>query len=42
MYMTYECDTLSRVRDDDFYEKIDLLSDEEKINFYEMKCLDSD
>ena len=42
MYMMYECDTLRRVRENDLYEKLDLLSDEEKINFYEIKCLDSE
>ena len=42
MYLMYECDTLRRVRQNDLYDKLDLLSDVEKIKFYEIKCLDSE
>ena len=42
IYMTYACDTLRRVNDNELYDKLDLLTDKEKIKFYEIKCLNSE
>ena len=42
IYMTYACDTLWRVNHNDLYDKLDLLTDEEKTQYYEIKCLNTE